>query len=120
MGAVRTNSRSWSDDKIDRLCALRATNMSTGDIAHLIGETRNAVAGQLHRMQQAGDPRVPPPMPKGQRRRSTSLGPLDRLAELMAEGCPTLAQASRTLNTPVFIVQAQWGRICAALGPQAV
>lgn len=43
----------------------------------------------------------------------------DRLADLMADGCPTLGEAAYRMRQPIKEVEATWKTICRALGRQA-
>jgi hypothetical protein len=43
----------------------------------------------------------------------------DRLADMMADGCPTLVKAFATLGIPRSTGARYWRRICRDLGAQA-
>jgi hypothetical protein len=118
----------WSDARIDRLCALARAGRPVNAIAQELGVTRNAVMGRLHRLRAAGDPRAPaagenPATPRpapAPRRPSMPYLPLrDRLAEAMAQGCPSLLGAAIRLAIPLDEAEGLWAQIVRGLGPQA-
>jgi hypothetical protein len=47
------------------------------------------------------------------------LSPVDRLAELMAEGCPSILDAARRMRITAAEAEKHWRAICKGLGPQA-
>lgn len=51
--------------------------------------------------------------------RSVRLSPIDRLADHMAEGCPSVAEAARRMRIALSDADALWARIRRGLGRQA-
>lgn len=47
------------------------------------------------------------------------LAPIDRLAEHMANGCPSVIEAARRMRMPIQDVEQLWTRIVRNLGTQA-
>ena len=47
------------------------------------------------------------------------LAPIDRLAEHMANGCPSVMEAAHRMRLPIADVERLWTRIVRALGRQA-
>jgi hypothetical protein len=113
-------ARPWTMDQDDRLCAMVAQRLARGVIADALGVSRNAVTGRIDRLRAAGDPRIPPAGPSAA---STlvdvsALAPIDALAELLAEGCPTVPAAAKRLGVSISTAQRMWRRICDRLGAQ--
>ena len=48
-----------------------------------------------------------------------TLARMDELADLMADGCPTISEAARRMGMRQPRVHELWQRICKGLGPQA-
>ncbi len=45
--------------------------------------------------------------------------PIERLAEHMAGGCPSVIEAARRMKITVAAAEKLWRRVCRDLGPQA-
>lgn len=107
-------------ETIDRICAMARAGQSRIRIGEALGLTRNQVAGILHRLRLAGDPRVPP-AGRGVALRSEDL--LDdrkaALADAWAEGAPIMADAARAAGIPLPVARDVWAAIKADLGWQA-
>jgi hypothetical protein len=56
----------------------------------------------------------------GPRNRPETTAQMDTLAEHMAEGCPSIIEASRRMGIAQQRANVLWGRIRAELGAQAV
>ena len=48
----------WTEKEVETLLALNENGMSAAEIAKHVGRSRSAVIGKLHRMADAGDPRL--------------------------------------------------------------
>ncbi len=57
--ARRINAKSWPDAKIEQLCALLTEGKTVDECATEMGIGRGAVTGQMWRMRQRGDTRLP-------------------------------------------------------------
>ena len=81
----------WPDAKIERLCGLLAAAVTFEEAADQLEVSRNAIAGQVNRMRQKKDPRLPKIQPRGRRRGSQPRkaehgGPLRRFAAYKPSG----------------------------------
>lgn len=113
-------SYAWTDDLVARMCDLLATGMSGAAVAEAIGVTRSAVRGKVHRMIAESDPRLPATRSKRGVRRTVDLVEIrDALADLMADGCPSVAQAGLRLGLSQSRVDQHWQAIRRTLGWQA-
>lgn len=112
-----TSENRWSDDETDRLCALSRDGLTVNAMGAALGRTRNSVSGQINRLRLAGDERLRPAALDPIRQRAARI---DRLADLMADGCETLQEASTALDIPITLARELWTRIRTRLGPQAI
>lgn len=51
--------------------------------------------------------------------KSQRLTPIDKLAEHMANGCPSMIEAAHRMRLPIADVERLWTRIVRRLGAQA-
>lgn len=117
---VKPNSRSWTADQVDRMCAMLRQGLNGSVIAERLGVGRGAVRGQIYRMQMNGDPGVPPVMKKGRRTSPEIRAQINALAEAVANGAPTIAAAGRMVGLTQQRADQHWLSIRRELGPQAV
>jgi hypothetical protein len=118
-GATKPTARAWLDDRIDRLCNMLRQGETTTTIASALDVTRGAVSGQINRMRAARDPRVPSQIQRKPKTTGATRQLMDDLADLMAEGCPSISEAARRLGLGQSHADQLWQRIRKALGPQA-
>ena len=109
----------WSDAAVDRVCAMLAQDHTYEAVARELGVSRSAIAGLTMRLRAAGDKRLPAARRDTITTKQLLARQVDRLADLMAEGCPNLVAAAHRMRLPVARVEALWRGIRAKLGWQA-
>lgn len=111
--------RSWDTTRISRLCEMYNAGKTMAEIGDELDATRGAVAGQISGLRANGDPRIPAQTRQRKSIGQTAAEQAAQLAELMAEGCASIAEAARRLDVSQQWADKLWQRIKRELGPQA-
>lgn len=109
----------WTPDRIDDACARIRAGAVYEQIAAEMGTTKSAITGLVMRLRNAGDARLPAIARKPFGTRAKAQGQIAVLAELMAEGCASIAGAAREMAITRSWADQLWQRIRSELGEQA-
>lgn len=109
----------WTEDRVELACGRIRGGSTYEQIAADMGTTKSAITGLAMRLRNAGDKRLPAIARRPFGTRAKAQGQIAELAELMAEGCPSIVTAAQEMGITRSWADQLWQRIRSDLGEQA-